>query len=557
MTVPRTREVGSMPRTRDCGVALILVMLSMLVLSVLAATIVFTARSETLASYNYKLDTQADYLAKAGIQYAINWFRSSHYKAVSQSQVNTYYEVASTGVPWNLYTAKNSPVICKSGCPSTGSQVQLIAYGSGSSNYPNINNDEATPRAVATAFASDLVNVRVTGDANNSGIFTINAILLNYQTVMVGTPPSTLAKPVETWLITSKAWWTGGSSTSGAGAIATAEEQAIVQPIYLPTWGNALYGYCSVKMQGSSGVCTDAFNSALGGYAGGNPTVAAKGCDSSSTNVITAGAGVGANGGVTLGSNVTVSGDVTIGTNPTTGCTAAGCSGCTTSNVLGTVVNGPHINPPAVPTFPSGFPTAPAAPNVSSGTWPQTDAGGTPSAPFTPPSGTYTKPCPGTATCNGSAANPYQITELSGAVTLYGGPDVYNPVYYDIDSIDLAGNNELTVRGFVVWNVKTSLEIHGNGISNPLNNPPESCQINFAGTAAALGGNGAMTAIVTAPNADVTLKGGGSGGYMVGSIQAKNIDMQGGYPLHYDVQLNRAGGTMGVVVTTGYSRKKM
>ena len=59
----------SQGRAKDGGVALILVLLSMLVLSVLAATIVFTARSETLASYNFKLDTQADYLAKAGIQH--------------------------------------------------------------------------------------------------------------------------------------------------------------------------------------------------------------------------------------------------------------------------------------------------------------------------------------------------------------------------------------------------------------------------------------------------------------------------------------------------------
>jgi len=51
-------------RVMDRGVALILVMLSLLVLSVLTAAIIFTARAEIFASYNYKLDTQADYLAK-------------------------------------------------------------------------------------------------------------------------------------------------------------------------------------------------------------------------------------------------------------------------------------------------------------------------------------------------------------------------------------------------------------------------------------------------------------------------------------------------------------
>ena len=119
--------------------------------------------------------------------------------------------------------------------------------------------------------------------------------------------------PVETWLITSKATWTGGSGSTTR--VAAAEEQAIVQPIYVPTWGNALYGFCSVTMQGSAGTCTDAFNSSLGAYGGGNPSVASGQCDSTTANnVIAAGASVGANGGVTLGSNVTVSGDVIIGT---------------------------------------------------------------------------------------------------------------------------------------------------------------------------------------------------------------------------------------------------
>jgi len=342
---------------RDRGIALILVLLAMLVLSVLAAAIVFTARSETFASYNYKLDTQADYLAKAGIQRAINWFRSTHYRAITESQANTYYLVTSSGSPFNLFTSNDSPVICKSGCPSNNNPVQLIGFGGGSSNFPDINNSESTPREVADAFASDLnspANTRVTANADNSGYFNVNAVLLNYETVNVGYQPPLTPTPVETWLITSKATWTGGSGSSTR--VATAEERAIVQPIYTPTWGNALYGFCSVSMQGSSGTCTDAFNSSLGSYGGGNPSVAAGQCDSTtSSNVIGAGASVGANGGVALGSNVTVSGDVVIGTGGSSGCTASGYSG-STSSVLGQVINGPYKAPPPPPTFPANFP---------------------------------------------------------------------------------------------------------------------------------------------------------------------------------------------------------
>jgi len=542
---------------RDSGVALILVLLSMLVLSVLAATIVFTARSETLASYNFKLDTQADYLAKAGIQQAVNWFRSTHYAAVSQSLANTDYKVHSTGAPYNLWTSDTSPVTCISGCSVSNSQVQLIGYTSpavsGSTNYPNINNTDASPVAVTTSFTNYLVNQRVSGDANNSGTYSVNAVLVNYQTVNSGLPPSVTPVPLETWLITAKATWTGGSSMSAT--LGVAEELAIIQPIYNPTWGTAIYAYCGVTMNGSSGVCTDAFNSGLGAYGGGNASVAAKGCDSSSTNVIQAGADVGANGGVSLGNNVTVSGNVLIGSGPSSGCSASGFSG-SSSSVLGEVLtNAPHIAPPPVPTFPAGFPTG--APNVSSGTWPQT-AGGSSSGTttLTPPVATYTQPCASGFTCNGTASNPYLISSLGGA-TLTGGPDIFHPVYYDIDSISISGNTVITVSGYVVWNVKTTLSLKGNGVANSLVNPPESCQINFAGTSADIGGNGATSAVLTAPLADVNLKGGGSKGYMVGSVRANNVTMQGGEPLHYDIQLARDGGVVGISITTGYSRKKM
>ena len=171
-------------------------MLALLVLSLLAAAIVFTGRTETFAAYSFKLDTQADYVAKAGIENAINWLRSNHYAAVSQAQMLTtsYYNV--TAEPkYGLYSANNSPIQCVASspsCPTPSSTVQLIGYNSasfGSSNYPNINNGLGT--AVSTAFASDLNNngngVRVTGDSNHAGLFWVNMYLLNYQTVNCST----------------------------------------------------------------------------------------------------------------------------------------------------------------------------------------------------------------------------------------------------------------------------------------------------------------------------------------------------------------------------------
>lgn len=620
LEVRRCRLGGIAATAPESGVALILVMLAMLVLSVLAATIVFTARAETFASYNFKLDTQADYLAKAGIQRAINWFRSSHYRAVGAigatnpiTEPPTYYYATQTDTVFQLYTSgdktttpvvNSSPVICKSvsgGCPSPNSQVQLIGYGGGSSNFPDIDNTESTPRKVAAAFASDLnsvSNTRISGDAANSGYFNINAELLNYRTVNVttdnlgNTPPAwcTAANgftpplcpaPVETWKITSQATWTGANSSTAR--VATAEEEVIIQPIFTSMWGNALYGFCSVSMGGSAGTCTDSFNSALGAYGGGNPTYAAGQCDATTVNVVGNGAGIGSNGGVSLiGGSVTVGGDVTIGSGPSSSTCPTGFTG-SASQISGQVINGPHKDSPPLPTFRSGFPgTAPSYsigpsttmtipnnaswPTMSTTNWP---ASNSPAPPTGPPISAGTTPlinCMVTspADCVGSTAKPLEMGSItmnnsSSVVRLIGGPDALHPVSYDIGSLNITGG-QIQVSGYVILNIKTSLTISGNGITNGVSTsiPPMAVQINYAGTnPVTLGGNGALCAVVNAPNADVTLQGGGAGGYMIGAIQANNITDGGGFPVHYDTQLSMVGGALGKVVSTAYSRRKM
>ena len=65
-----------------------------------------------------------------------------------------------------------------------------------------------------------------------------------------------------------------------------------------------------------------------------------------------------------------------------------------------------------------------------------------------------------------------------------------------------------------------------------------------------------MSATVTAPDATVSLGGGGSKGYFIGSIRALNVSDQGGYPVHYDVQLSRLDGTVGQMIVSSYTRIK-
>ena len=173
------------------------------------------------------------------------------------------------------------------------------------------------------------------------------------------------------------------------------------------------------------------------------------------------------------------------------------------------------------------------------------------------------------STCNGTSAHPYEISSISMSggggggnapvLELVGGSSPLNPVYYDIDSLSET-QGQINVSGYVIINIKTSLSIAGLGISNGIASsiPPQCVVINYAGTnSVSINGNGAVSALLNAPNATVNLGGGGSGGYFVGAVQADNVSVQGGYPVHYDVQLGQVGGTMGVMVTSAYSRKKM
>lgn len=287
---------------------------------------------------------------------------------------------------------------------------------------------------------------------------------------------------------------------------------------------------------------------------------------------------MGANGYVSLSNNVTVAGDVTLGTAPAGGSSCCSGSSCgfqgSPSSVLGEVVTGPHINPPAAPSFPGSgqtgitFPgTAPSAnsaktfPQVSSSN--STDPSAASLTTITPGSSSYGYPCITGTTCNGSAANPYLISSISlsspsDVVTLYGGPSISQPIYYDINSLSDSGQSMIAISGYVVLNVKSSLSLTGKGVLNGITQKPEALQINYAGTnAVSIGGNGGMSALITAPNATVSLGGGGSSGYMIGAIQAANVSVQGGYPIHYDVQLNRLSGQLGTMVVSAYSRRKM
>ena len=357
MKVALREKVEPPPR----GVALILVMLAILVLSVLAAAIIFSARSETFASYNYRISTQADYVAKAGLQKALNFFNSDQYKAVDPTDPGASYQVSQYATsPVPLYNATTRAVKClATGSPCTTSNRPVIlavdSSGNFNGNYPTDFNNAAGD-TIPTAFASRFYNVGLDplGSSNNSGQFTVSATLEEYYTVNDAFYPTINRKPYEVWLVTSTGTW---NSNLGAGtAKPTSVQEATLAPVYLPYFANALYGMCNITLQGT--VCTDSYNSASGAYsASGGSCVNAAGV---SGNAYASGAGIGSGGNVTLnGGSYTVNGDVSYGSDPPSYSSLWACatasSGVTGSvgGVTGTVQPVPAIPEPPMPTFPA------------------------------------------------------------------------------------------------------------------------------------------------------------------------------------------------------------
>ena len=147
---------------------------------------------------------------------------------------------------------------------------------------------------------------------------------------------------------------------------------------------------------------------------------------------------------------------------------------------------------------------------------------------------------------------------------LVGSNDPNNPKLFSAGSLNYTGNNSgLSVTGHVVLVVdglkatgnngsvnvavnsslklysKGPITIAGNGILNATNNPLAT-QIYTVDTAAAtagdisIKGNGTLTAVVYAPNSDITINGNGD---TYGAIIGNHITMTGNGAFHYDVSL--------------------
>ena len=293
------------------GVSLVIALLTMVIISLLAAGIIFVSRTETATTANYKQLAQARYAAEAGVQRTINWLQNN-------------YSAPTSSAPFNSATV---PVKCASGCTTNGAAVVLSAISGVPSNYPD--------STVASAYNTALSNQPLTG--LSTATYSTSATLVRMGGNGVSWLGSTGA--VQTWRITSQ------GNIAGIVA-ATVQVNATFERGGTPIFSYAVFatGTACPTINFSSSGFTDSYDSSQGSYA---------------STVQTSGGDIGTNGSLTMSGSSTINGNaylvnvVTSGSCPVKTFTNSSSNGVTGNGGSPTAMGSPQTFAPPVYTNPS------------------------------------------------------------------------------------------------------------------------------------------------------------------------------------------------------------
>ncbi len=477
----------------DEGVALIMVMLLMLVLSSVAVSLIFLANTETYSSMNYRLMSQARYGAESGVHKAMNYL------------FNGYPTPGGAGDPLTNYDMTQSPVTYN------GQPIVLSADPNVASNYPL--------GAVVQAFGQAGAGSLSVGGYNVD--YTTSATLESMQTFTAY--GSGVVAVVQTWKFTANGN-IGGARPAQVQVAATLEQEKV--PIN--TFGVFATNAACGALTFGGGEVTDSYDSTSALGANGLPVLSNDTGD------------VGTNGNLTMNGNALVNG--TLNT-PRTGAgkCSSGAVNALTSNGQATVTQGVVELPQAL-SYPVPPPPSPMPPTTSIG------ISGSPSC------AALGLAAPATCSVAGGSItiNPNGSTVLLGNVSLTGGSTLHlMPGTYNVNSVKLAGNSTVVIDPPLIagTNSIVTLNVAGQGTATPLDFTggslqngsfkPENFQILYGGTGTLkVSGGTSSSAMVFAPNADVSLTGGSD---FYGEILAATVGDTGGTHFHYDRALKNKG----------------
>ncbi len=520
----RDRE-GADPRAKQRGVALIMTLILVSVLSAMAVSFLFLSQTETWSTLNYRLTSQARDGAEAGINSATNYL------------VNTYTPpgtgVLCTTDVLGCYNLTTYPVQILIG----GNPVGLKSSGSSAPStlsYP--------VSAVQDAYdAAGVGKGTLTAGTTTITYETYAQLLAQRQITVYGGALAT----VQTWLIVSDGIINNGVRN------AFVELTAILDKPIVPTFNFAAFGQsnqCSALTFSQAGTVVKSYDSTAASPPGG---------------ILNSGGNVGTNGNLTINSNATIDGSLSTPAVGTGTCGVGGvvtaetaCAGCT---LAGGVVELPQpitYTPPALPSPMDTDLTAESGNN---------DCGNMPNCTLL--AAKKVSLAPGTYGNLSIGSSMTEVHVQNGGVV--GG--VVQPGIYNVTSFAL-GNSALIIdSGPVILNVTgcatlnvgntncatylaTAVDFSSGAISNPSYNPLN-LQIQYAGPGIIniKCGNVEVAATIYAPNAAITMS---SNGSFYGSAIGNTVTVSSGATIYYDRNLQSSSYTTGNFLLGGFSWSK-
>jgi|GEM_PF-1463687 len=418
----RTDDTKS--RKNEKGVALVATLMFLVVLGLLSTTLVFTVQNEIQSSTAYKYNQQAFYVADAGIQKALQWYRNSY----------------TPHTPGTDYDRTKYPVEYNS------SAVLLAGQTGYSSAYPE--------SGVISTFTTAFGNKSLQADANNNGAYAINATLLKYApTIFFDLATfSRYNSAYERWRINSIGYWGNVNNP-----LAVSRIEAIIENNGNAFFDRGLWGIDSLVAQGD--VIVDSFDPAKGVW------------DETTNNGYRG--SIGSNGVITSNGNITVQGDVGYG--PAGDYVVNGGA----SDVSGSVLQMPEEKYfPPIPNFSTGVGNT----NINNNT---ITINGGPDLQNCTPLGSYriganaTLVLPGGYYCfkgiNIGAGGTVEVTGnthifVSDTVAL-GGNGIVTPPGYD--PMDVRINYSGTAQADLTGSTSAFMEVYAPNANLKLNGGPE------------------------------------------------------------------------------------
>lgn len=507
-----------MSNQKEKGIALIITLILVLVMSVMAVSLMFISQTETWSSLNYRLTSQARDGAEAGVNSAANFL------------MNTYTPPApgSTSDPLTGYNYTSVYPVQAGAANTSGHDVYLSANTSAQTGtYP--------ASAVQSAFNS-------TGAGKGS--ITAGNTTINYATYARLLSMTKLNSAVSGSRAVVQRWEITSDGTIAGIRAAKVEVSAILEQTIVPTFVYAAFATnsgCSALTFGGGGT-TDSYDS--GTYGGsGTPTISL-----SSGNV-------GTNGNLsTSGNPTTINGNLSTPRTGTGTCTSNNVTAWTgtSGHVTGSIIELPQPVVYPTPPVPSPMPPTTSATLNNNAT----NCAGIVGCTYV---GGDFYLAPGT--CPPSALGP----GLYGNITIKGNVHlsaVAGVGCYNFNSLTENGQGKLYIdSGPVVLNLAgtgqtTPIDLTGGGLVNTVTPAydPMSFQILYAGTGnIKLAGNSNAIGVMYAPNASYSLTGGST---WYGALIGASLTDMGGTAIHYDRRLQVEDYVPGNWMLESFSWKK-